>query len=43
MAGVRAAAQLPFRPEGMATAAHIIGYKLTIRLLPKLDLNVFPV
>lgn len=42
-AGVRAAASLPLRPEGVTAAAHIIGYKLTIRLLPKLDLNVFPV
>ena len=37
-----AAAQLPLRPEGMAAAAHIIGYKLVIRLLPKLDLTSFP-
>lgn len=41
-AGVRAAAFLPLRPEGVATAAHIIGYKLAIRLLPKLDLTSFP-
>jgi predicted exporter len=27
------------RPEGVAAAAHIIGYKLPIRLLPKLDLR----
>ena len=30
------------RPEGVAAAAHIIGYELLIRLLPKLDLTSFP-
>ena len=30
---------MPLRPEGVTTAAHIIGYKLVIRLLPKLDLR----
>ena len=33
---------MPLRPEGAAAAAHIIGYKLLIRLLPKLDLTSFP-
>ncbi len=42
LAGVRAAAHLPLRPEGVAAAAHIIGYKLVIRLLPKLDLTSVP-
>jgi hypothetical protein len=28
------------RPEGAAAATHIIGYKLLIRLLPKLDLRL---
>ena len=28
------------RPEGAAAAAHIIGHKLLIRLLPKLDLRL---
>ena len=41
-AGVRAAALLPLRPEGAAAAAHIIGYELLIRLLPKLDLTSIP-
>lgn len=31
---------MPLRPEGVAAAAHIIGYKLLIRLLPKLDLRL---
>jgi hypothetical protein len=33
---------MPLRPEGAATAAHIIGHKRLIRLLPKLDLTSFP-
>ena len=33
---------MPLRPEGAATAAHIIGPELVIRLLPKLDLTSFP-
>lgn len=31
---------MPLRPEGATAAAHIIGYKLLIRLLPKLDLRL---
>jgi hypothetical protein len=31
---------MPLRPEGEAAATHIIGYKLLIRLLPKLDLRL---
>lgn len=30
---------MSLRPEGVAAAAHIIGSKLLIRLLPKLDLT----
>lgn len=32
--------KMPLRPEGAAAATHIIGYKLLIRLLPKLDLRL---
>ena len=34
--------KMPLRPEGAAAATHIIGYKLLIRLLPKLDLTSIP-
>ncbi len=37
---MRAAAKVLLRPEGAAAAAHIIGHKLLIRLLPKLDLRL---
>ena len=37
--GVRGGVKL-LRPEGVAAAAHIIGHKLLIRLLPKLDLRL---
>ena len=41
-AGVRAAVYCYSAQKGAATAAHIIGYELLIRLLPKLDPTSFP-
>ena len=41
-AGVRAAAFCYSAQKGAAAAAHIIGYELLIRLLPKLDPTSFP-